>query len=295
LIARHKTIILLALFSVVQCLAQVEPTAKSKKPKARPPGLLNGAEVAAFLSERFASGKNAIFCSRDGKLYGMDSDSVVSFGKENSAVIGEYGYTYKGYSGTYAVSDVGIISIALKGYRGNWPEMRIAKEKNATRLYTNSGSTRFVVGGRGGAVETDGMKPFWPFRLVESGSTPKVTPIWSGGEVRFFTSPVLPESFEWKGNLIKFRLDFNTLKDGKVSIQKHWPNFSEADWELPAVKAAMRAMESWTFYPYTSDDEPVEMGRGWNFEVRKVRGQVRWIVKDDVITVFDSMPRERDY
>lgn len=290
----NRTITFLALMWAATSVLQAEPPKKSENSNADSPSFLTGPEIGSLLSDRFASGKTAVFRSRDGKFYGMDSDSVVSLERDNKAVVGEYGYAYQGYRGTYAVTKDGVISIALKGYRGQWPEMKMANVKKVIRLYSKSGAGNFVFGGRAGAVETDKMKPFWPFRLVDSESTPAVTPIWSGGDVKIFTSPTLPEEFQWKGERIEFRVDFTTLKDGRVSVQKHWPQFDENDWRLPAAKAAIRAMESWVFYPDRSDGKPIEVGRSWNFEVRRIRDQVRWIVKDDVITVFDNMPRERD-
>jgi hypothetical protein len=286
----HRTTRTLAWFCLLPFFAQAEP----EQAKADAPKFLSGAQVKTFVSDRLTAGKTAVFRSRDGKFYGMDSDSVVSLEKDNTAVVGECGYAYQGYRGTYAVAADGVISISLKGYRGNWPDMKIAKEGDLIRLFSADGNGNFVFGGRAGGVETEDMKPFWPFRLVETDSTPEVTPIWSGGDIKVFTSPTLPEDFEWKGDLIEFRVDFTTLKDGKASVQKHWPTFGEKDWRLPAAKAAIHAMEGWVFYPYRSDGEPTEVGQGWNFEITRIGDQVRWVVKDDVITVFDNMPRERD-
>lgn len=285
------------IFSLVCALAvpsAADPDASEKAAESPPIAFLSKAEVSKLIADRSAAGKTCVFGSRDGKSYGMDSDSKISLQSEGKAIVGEAGYSYQGYLGSYELEGDGTIVITLKGYRGKWPEMKMAKAGDTVRLFAKDGDNGFVFGGRGGAVETEEMKPFWPFRLMETGSIPEVTPIWSGGDLKSFTSPTLAEDFEWKGDSIKFRVDFKTLKDGKVSVEKHWPKFEENDWRLPAAMAAMGAMQSWAFYPNRSDGEPIEMGHGWIFEVSRIRDQVRWVVKDDMITVFDSMPREQD-
>jgi len=160
----HKTTIPLAWFYLLPFFAQAEP----EQAKADAPKFFSGAQVKTFVSGWLTAGKTVVFRSRDGKFYGMDSDSVVSLKKDNTAVVGEYGYAYQGYRGTYAVAADGVISISLKGYRGNWPDMKIAKEGDLIRLFSADGNGNFVFGGRAGGVETEEMKPFWPFRLVEA-------------------------------------------------------------------------------------------------------------------------------
>lgn len=279
-------------------LAGAEPKAPATVTKKGEPTFLSKAEVTKLLSDRFAAKKTAVFSSRDGKSYGMDSDSVVSLEPEGKAVVGEYGYSYQGCRGTYAVGEDGAISIALKGYRGKWPEMKMAKENNLIRLYAKDGDGNFVFGGRAGAVETEKMKPFWPFRLVETNSTPEVTPIWSGGDLKSFSSPTLPDGFEWQGDRIRFRLDFTLSTNGIPSIEKYWTQdgssgqYAGDDWRLEAVESAKSALRSWRFYPHKSDDDPVPMGRGWNFTLSKVGDVAHWKIEDESVTIFDNMPRE---
>ncbi|MES2439900.1 MAG: hypothetical protein V4584_12560 [Verrucomicrobiota bacterium] len=278
--------------SIVCALAfpsAAEPEAKEKAADAAPLVFLSKAEVSRLIADRSTAGKTCVFGSRDGKSYGMDSDSEVSLQLEGRAIIGEHGYTYQGYRGSYELEGDGTIVVTLKGYRGKWPEMKLAKTGDVLRLFAKDGDNGFVVGGRGGSVETDDMKPFWPFRLVETSSIPEVTPIPSGGGVKSFTSPTLPENFEWQGDRFEFGVRFTTLKDGRVLVKNHLSD--ENDWRLPAVKAAIGAMQSWLFYPHREDGEPTEMGHGWNIKVSREDDQVRWVVTDEMLnTVFDSMP-----
>ena len=278
--------------------SKAEPPVSRSTGKSETPAFLKKAEVIKVVSERHAAGKTVVFQSRDGKFYGMDSDSVISLELEGNVIVGEYGYTYQGYRGKFQVADDGMISIVLKGYPGKWPEMMMTKERREIWLYAKNGDRGFVFGGRGGAVEMGDMKSFWPFRLVEVNSTPTVTPIWTGGDVRSFTSPELPQDFKWQGERISFRLDFILSPEGKASVEKHWTHevksgkYGTGDWRLPAATSAIKAMEGWHFYPHRKDGKPVQMGRHWNFTLSRVGDMVRWVVQDDVVTVFDNMPRE---
>ena len=301
----HRTTLFLALVNIVACLAHAEPDSKSENPNEKPPHFLIGVQVEKLISGRLDEGKTCVFHSRDGKFYGMDSDSVVSFEKERGAVVGEHGFAYQGYRGTYNVTKDGVISVALKGYRGNWPEMKLAKEGDLIRLYANDGKGNFVFGGRAGAVETEEMKPFWPFRLVETELSPGVTPIYTGGELKTFECPQIPDDFEWKGDLIRFRLDVDISKEGIPVVQKYWSQdgekienvvgqFANGDWRLPVVASAKATLEQWEFYPEKADGMPVPTNGFWHFDISLVDGMVRWVIVDNAVTVFDSMPRRRD-
>lgn len=263
--------------------------------KAGSPKILSGNEINRVLSERFSKNKKVVFHSRDGMLYGMDSDSVISLEKDNRVIVGEYGYTYQGYRGNYSVSDHGVIKITLEGYRGKWPYMKMAANEKIIRLYEVDGDSSIVFGGRSGSFETSDMKPFWPFRLVDTDSSPHVTAIWSGGNILFFRSPTLPKNFKWKEDRIEFRVDFMTLKDGRIQIEKYWPDFDKNDWRHSVAESVIDTMKSWVFNPFRKDGEPTEVGQGWNIDIRKNKDQVRWLIKDDVFTVYDNIPNEHEY
>ncbi|MDZ4404592.1 hypothetical protein [Prosthecobacter sp.] len=265
--------------------------------RSAPPKFLQRSEVVNFISQRHDAGKTVVFVSRDGKMYGMDSDSVISFEPDGKVVLGEYGVGIAGYRGTYQVAKDGSVSIALKGYVAKWPDMRFSNELGKMRLYAHKDGDGFVMGDRGGAFESGSMKRFWPFLLVDGGKTPEVTPVWSGGEVKMFVSPQLPQDFQWQGKQAKFRLDFTISPEGKASVEKHWTRelkggqYEASDWRMHAVKAAIQAVESWTFNPPAEDGKLVDRRESWNFTVSNVDDSIRWIIQDDVSTVFDNMPR----
>ena len=188
--------------------------------------------------------------------------------------------------------------IALKGYRGDWPEMKLAKEGERIRLYARSGDAGFVFGGRSGGVETSDMKPFWPFALVESESTPNVTPVWTGCELKTFTCPKLPDDFEWQGERIRFGLNVDISADGVASVQKYWTHdagpsnrSTKGAWKLTDVAVATAALERWEFYPAKQDGEKASSNGFWDFDISQVNGMIHWVIDDYSCTVFDSMPR----
>lgn len=290
--------LLLLIFGILSVGA--DPKNATAVEKKNEPTFLSKAEVTKLLSDRFTAKKTAVFISRDGKTYGKDSDSIVSLEPEGKVVVGENGYTPEGYEGTFEVADGGIITIKLKGYRGDWPEMKMAKDGERVRLYARSGDDGFVFGGRAGGVETDDMNPFWPFRLVEGETSPGVSPIMSGGDLKSFMSPTMPDGFGWRDGLIRFRMDFTITPEGTPAIEKYWTQdgvsgqYAKGDWRLEVVESAKFALLHWRFYPHKSDDQPISMGRGWNFKVSKIGDSVHWKIEDESVTIFDNMPREKN-
>lgn len=264
--------------------------------RSAPPKFLQKSELVNFIAQRHAAGKTVVFVSRDGKMYGMDSDSVISFEPNGEVVLGEFGVGIAGYRGKYDVAKDGSVSVTLKGYRAKWPEMKFSNELGKMRLYAHKDGDGFVMGDRGGATEMKGMKRFWPFQLVDGARTPEVTPVWSGGEVKMFISPQLPLNFQWGGAKAGFRLDFTISPEGKASVEKHWASevkggqYDANDWRMPAVKAATQAVESWSFNPPAEDGKPVARSGRWDFTVSRFEDSVRWIVRDNWLTIFDNMP-----
>ncbi|MBB5031185.1 energy transducer TonB [Prosthecobacter vanneervenii] len=277
---KHLPFLIFAL--ALPCLAQQRSTA---------PRFLQKSEVVNFIFQRHAAGKTVVFVSRDGKIYGMDSDSVISFEPEGRVVLGEFGAGIAGYGGTYQVAKDGSVSISLKGYRAKWPEMRFSNELGKMRLYAPKSGDGFVMGGRGGAVEMGGMRPFWPFFLVDGARTPQVTPVWSGGEVKMFISPQLPPDFKWGGSKASFRLNFTISPEGKASVSKaNSGPFEDNDWRTPSVKVAIQAVENWSFNPPLEDGKPVARSAALDFTLSRVEDSIRWIVQDNGKTLFDNVP-----
>lgn len=109
----------------------------------------------------------AVFVSRDGKMYGMDSDAKVILRSKGRAEVFEYGYVGQRYSGTYRVEGSGAIHLQLKSYRGEWPDMYLYKLSSGIYLFPTDMDPQFRMGGRAGATETPNMAPYWPFKKVK--------------------------------------------------------------------------------------------------------------------------------
>lgn len=105
------------------------------------------------------------FVSRSGKFYGMDSDSLLIFSKNGFVILTELGMGSKDYDGTFEIDADQTIKLDLPTYPGSWPPMRFRRDGDANFLDRIDQKTGFLFGGRSGAVETEEMKPFWPFGL----------------------------------------------------------------------------------------------------------------------------------
>ena len=131
------------------------------------------------------------FVSREGKFEGMDSDSEITFRDGGRVQMTEYGYAPTGYSGTYTVNEQGVISASFDDYPGEWPKMILREVSGRILLFRFDAATELEFGGRGGAVETADMKPFWPFGPTEmSWERPKPETDSSEGDNGVF--PILP-------------------------------------------------------------------------------------------------------
>ncbi len=116
---------------------------------------------------RITSNPNGItFVSRDGRMYGMDSDARITLKAESQTEVTEFGYAIQTYNGTYAVDEQGAIRVSLRHYPAKWPTMYIYSNKKTAWLFPADRDPSFRMGGRAGAVETSRMKPYWPFRQI---------------------------------------------------------------------------------------------------------------------------------
>ena len=266
---------------------------------------LDSGQVSSFLAQRIDRKQRAIFNSRDGDSHGMDSDTLISFEKDGQVILGEHGYTYTGYTGTYSIDGDGIISLSLNAYPSEWPEMKLSSDGVNYRLHTVSGNSAFLMGGRAGAVEAEGMKSFWPFRLVQKSTKPSISVVRVFEQLRYFESPVLPDAFAWKGcsewkdGSVRFRLSLTINTNGSVKVEGHraWGHeieaFSNDDWRYQIVETATDAVENWKYVPQLVDGKPRKASVDYRFKVSEVEGVVRWVIKGAHGTVFDNMPREK--
>jgi hypothetical protein len=108
------------------------------------------------------------FVSRNGHLYGMDSDARVTIEADGHVAVDEFGVAPMTYKGTYKFDDTGTISVKLDGYQSKWPTMQLYTTAKAAWLMRSDKKPNFNMGDRGGATETPEMAPYWPFKLVKS-------------------------------------------------------------------------------------------------------------------------------
>ena len=125
---------------------------------------LNKNQTSKWLSSQH---DGAVFVSRGGKMYGMDSDAKVILRSKGQAEVLEYGFVGRKYSGTYRVEDSGAIHLELKKYRGEWPDMYLYKVSSGIYLFPTDMDQQFRMGGRAGATETPKMAPYWPFKKLK--------------------------------------------------------------------------------------------------------------------------------
>jgi hypothetical protein len=122
----------------------------------------------------------AKFESRAGEFGGMDSDSDISFSDDGRVSMTEYGIAPVDYSGTYSMDENGTITAKFEKYPSQWPKMMFRKVDGRILLFRSDAGTGLEFGGRGGAVETAEMKPFWPFGLTKlSWERPKAIAVES--------------------------------------------------------------------------------------------------------------------
>ena len=136
-------------------------------PRSAPPtqaGHLSRAEVLSHIS---AQPTGATFVSRNGHMYGMDSDANITLSKNNQVEATEFGYTVQTYTGTYSVDASGTIHVLLRHYPAKWPSMYLYKDRRGAVLYPTDQNPSFRMGGRAGAVEMPGMSSYWPFRQTK--------------------------------------------------------------------------------------------------------------------------------
>ena len=124
-------------------------------------GHLNRAEVLNHIS---AQPDGVTFVSRNGRMYGMDSDARITLTKNNQTEVTEFGYAPQTYHGTYSVDASGAMHVSLRRYPSKWPSMYLYTDRRGAILHPTDQDPSFRMGGRAGAVESSEMASYWPFR-----------------------------------------------------------------------------------------------------------------------------------
>lgn len=92
----------------------------------------------------------ASFVSRDGHIYGMDSDADVTIYSDKRVVVNEYGVAPMKYESKLTVDADGAIHLQLKDYHAKWPAMYLYNlPKGSFFLFPADKSPRFRMGGSG--------------------------------------------------------------------------------------------------------------------------------------------------
>ena len=125
---------------------------------------LNRVEVLSHIAAHPAG---VTFVSRNGRMYGMDSDARITLTANNFTEVTEFGYAPQSYQGTYSVDASGAIHVSLRHYTAKWPSMYLYTDKRGAILHPTDQDPSFRMGGRAGAVESSEMAPYWPFRQTK--------------------------------------------------------------------------------------------------------------------------------
>ncbi len=110
---------------------------------------------------------HATFISRNGRMYGMDSDTQITLISNSKVEVTEFGVGIMSYKGEYTTDDTGLIRVTLNGYGSKWPEMYLFRSTDSAILLRRDQKPGFNLGDRGAGTETPDMNPYWPFRLAK--------------------------------------------------------------------------------------------------------------------------------
>jgi hypothetical protein len=140
-------------------------TKQTSKDVAESRGCLRIEDVRSQMMQ--AEGWVTTFTSRAGVYEGMDSDTILSFLDGGRVSMIECGIAPVTYEGTFTVAGDGEISLHLPDYPEDWPKMKLRTVEGKILLFRSDEATGLEFGGRGGAVETPDMNPFWPFGISD--------------------------------------------------------------------------------------------------------------------------------
>jgi len=132
-----------------------------------PPTFISHLSCAEVLTHIAAHSSGITFTSRNGRMYGMDSDAKITLRGNNQTELTEFGFAPQTYHGTYSVDSSGAIRVSLRNYPSKWPSMYLYNDKQGAILYPVDQDPSFRMGGRAGAVTSSDMAPYWPFRQTK--------------------------------------------------------------------------------------------------------------------------------
>ena len=125
---------------------------------------LNASSTRDWIIQHAHRKTGATFISRNGRMYGMDSDAGITFRNNNRVEVTEFGYAADCYQGTFLIDALGAIHLKLRAYPAKWPGMYLYQDMDGALLFPADGDSSFKMGGRAGAVTSSAMAPYWPFR-----------------------------------------------------------------------------------------------------------------------------------
>jgi hypothetical protein len=105
------------------------------------------------------------FESWNGKLKGVDSDSILHFRKDSKVELEDRGIGIQYFRGSYALDPGGRITISLNGYNWKWPAMLLRHDGEDLVLYREDGVTTWPIEASNPDASIEG---FWPFRESET-------------------------------------------------------------------------------------------------------------------------------
>ena len=121
-------------------------------------------DPAASLERRIGETGHVSFESWNGKLRGVDSDSILHFYKDSKVVLEDRGISVAHYEGSYDLRPDGRVAVMLKRYREDWPLMILRLEGTNLLLYREDGHTSWLPKDFPDPdPQADG---YWPFRAT---------------------------------------------------------------------------------------------------------------------------------
>jgi hypothetical protein len=108
------------------------------------------------------------FRSWNGKLFGKDSDTDITFLPEHRVRMIEYGYVMNSYEGTYLLHANGEVTTKFNGFGHEWPVMILQQDSVSLLLRPKDPTTGFQMGHRAGATILGDQGTYWPFRPVST-------------------------------------------------------------------------------------------------------------------------------